>query len=79
MLGDKYPTLYFVFRPTKLTKNNSCAAGPVVSPLRIDSETFSDEDIPSVVVLGPAERCVTRGRSTALRMVATPPACGEDT
>eukprot|EP00903_Cladosiphon_okamuranus_P018201 g16743.t2 len=43
----------------------------------IANVTRTGEDIPSVAVLGPATRSVTRARSTSLRMVASPPACGQ--
>eukprot|EP00752_Nemacystus_decipiens_P011504 g10216.t1 len=39
--------------------------------------TRSDDDVPSVVILGSSTRTVVRSRSTSLRMAATPPACGE--
>ncbi|CAM9232606.1 unnamed protein product [Ectocarpus sp. 6 AP-2014] len=39
--------------------------------------TRVNEDAPSVVVVGPATKTAIRSRPTSLRMVATPPACGD--
>ncbi|CAM9766978.1 unnamed protein product, partial [Ectocarpus sp. 12 AP-2014] len=39
--------------------------------------TRVNEDVPSVVVVGPATKTVIRSRTTSLRMAATPPACGD--
>ncbi|CAM9229815.1 unnamed protein product, partial [Ectocarpus fasciculatus] len=39
--------------------------------------TRVNEDVPSVVVVGPATKTAIRSRTTSLRMAATPPACGD--
>ncbi|CAM9236501.1 unnamed protein product [Ectocarpus fasciculatus] len=39
--------------------------------------TRVNEDVPSVVVVGPATKTAIRSRATSLRMAATPPACGD--
>ncbi|CAM9473958.1 unnamed protein product, partial [Ectocarpus sp. 8 AP-2014] len=39
--------------------------------------TRVNEDVPSVVVVGPATKTAIRSRETSLRMAATPPACGD--
>ncbi|CBJ26947.1 conserved unknown protein [Ectocarpus siliculosus] len=39
--------------------------------------TRVNEDVPSVVVVGPATKTAIRSRVTSLRMAATPPACGD--
>lgn len=39
---------------------------------------FSNEDVPSVVVIGSAAKSIKRSWPTVLQVAATPPACGEN-
>lgn len=43
----------------------------------VHSSERRNDDVPTVVVVGPAAKAIRRSRLTSLKMAASPPACGE--